>query len=64
MVTQQVGRTLARVNTLKHILQIWAELARIRGGGSTSMGELMEARATINDILKNVEFCSTTGKLV
>ena len=46
------------------MLQIWSELARIRGGGGGAHDELKVARENLTKILNNVPFCHSTGKSV
>ena len=52
---------LLLLNLISNLLQIWVELARIRGADRTWMEELEDARTTMAGILKNVHFCNTEG---
>ncbi|XP_043232775.1 uncharacterized protein LOC122387039 [Amphibalanus amphitrite] len=41
-------------------MEIWAELARVRGGGSTAASELAKARGNLTRLLTKFDICETT----
>ncbi|KAF0302589.1 hypothetical protein FJT64_025315 [Amphibalanus amphitrite] len=44
-------------------MEIWAELARIRGGGSTKENELERARENLSKVLTKFQVCETNAAL-